>query len=454
MISMDFLSKRVAGNEFIDFQSDDFYQKLKACLSSHITYEGSKARLSKDCEVEVLQLIREYVGFKNITIKFMELGNLYIDAGYMAPGHVLNNAGVDALLKPTQTTLYRWFEQNHLKIFKGGVDYKTGKVFGSFCDIPLEMGINRNITDYFNMEKVAKWGADIPGALAGGLTHELGHAWSACMMLLTTVKDNLVARTALEHYRNVKRPEDRVVVLKDAATLLDIKPADLDELKAFATNERDEQFILYFTKLKAQRDSQRALSVGVTQMTSEVVADMYAIRMGCHKGIIAGVASMVDKGTIRVAMESVLFAVLIACNSLWFSVLFASIAGSSIASIFVLAGAIGAVAGILGYFARGYSDVYNSDHRRLEDAMRQLVAKLKESKNLPGKEQAELVQMISMLVDKVKELKPWYDNTGFYRSLGWMFSGSDFKRQEIEHHTQTLNNHELTALGHQLKALT
>lgn len=454
MISMDFLSKRVAGNEFIDFQSDEFYQKLKACLTSHITYEGSKARLSKDCELEVLGLIREYVGFKNITVKFMDVGNLYIDAGYMAPGHVLNNAGVDALLKPTQTTLYRWFEENKVKVFKGGVDYKTGRVFGSFCDVPLEMGINRNITDYFSMEVVAKWGEDIPGALAGGLTHELGHAWSACMMLMTCVKDNLVARTALEHYRNVKRPEDRVVVLKDTAVLLDIKPAELAELKALAAKDGDEHFFLYFTKLKAQRDSQRALSVGVTEMTSEVVADMYAIRMGCHKGIVAGIASLVDKGVIRIFMDSLVFGILIALTLAWPIIILSTVMALTAAGMGVVFITVAAVAGVLSYFGRGYSGVYNADHRRLEDAMRQLIAKLKETKKLPAKEQAELIQIITQLYDKLKELKPWFDNTVIYRSLGWLFSGSDFKLKEIEHHTQTLNNHELTALGHQLKALT
>lgn len=460
MISMDFLSHRplrpamVAGVEFIDFQSEEFYTALSGCLRSYITQTDKGAFLSPDCKDEVLKLIKNYTGFENITLKFLESGNLYVDTGYFAPGHVLNNAGVDALLKPSQSTLYRWFEDSKDKVFKGGVDYSTGKVYGAFTQVPVELGINTKLNSFFPKEKLTKWGADEAGGTAGAMCHELGHVFAGCMMLATALKDNLVGRTALEFYRNAKRTEDRVVVLKDTAELLGMKNAKLDELKEWAKGDGDEMFFLYFTKLTAQRNNQRALSVGVTTMTNEVVADMYAIRMGCGKGIIAAVGSLVDKGGVTVLMESLMYGALITANLFWFPLLMMFYANLAVAALPVMMGALFVVSSTLVYFGRGYSGVYNADHRRMEDALRQLIAQLKESKDLPVTDRTKLVDDIVKLLEMSKSLKPWYDNTVIHRAVGWLFAGGDFKLKEIEHFTQALNNHELVVLSNQLKSLS
>jgi hypothetical protein len=103
------------------------------------------------------------------------------------------------------------------------------------------------------------------------------------------------------------------------------------------------------------------------------------------------------------------------------------------------------------YFAGGYSGAYNADHRRFDDAARQMIMKLKETPKVRSKDKADLIKEIGELIEINKTLKPWYDNTVLYRFVGWMFSGSDFKKSEIEHYSGVLMNHELNLLPTQLK---
>jgi hypothetical protein len=452
MISIDFLKQSRAGIEFIDFQTTRFYDVLAACIEKHISYDTGAAVLKDSVSKELLAIVEEFTGFSNITIKYEDQGNLAVDTGYFSPKHVLNNEGVDQLMGITKTTLYRWFAENKVKMFKGTIDYTTGKVGGSFKTVPVNLHINKNLSVTFAPEKVAKHGVPLPGIIAGAIAHELGHVFGACMMLYTAASDNLVAKAALAHYKAAGRTEDRVVVLKDTAAILELDPAKIAELQAIAENPNDDSFILYWNKLTVQRNSRRSLSVGVERMSSEVVADMYAIRMGCSKGIIAAISAFVDIGAITVITNSLLSAtILTVLADITFLPLL--ISSASFTPFFVFSGLVFTTLFIADYFSRGYSGVYNADHRRFEDAIRQLIARLKEDKRITAAEKAELTKDIEVLLELGKSFKPWYDNTVIGRAMGWVFNGGDFKKQEIEHYTQVLTNHELNVFSIKLAAL-
>lgn len=452
MISIDFLKQSRAGIEFIDFQTTRFYDVLSAAIEKHISYDTGAAVLKESVSKELLSIVEEFTGFSNISIKYEEKGNLAVDTGYFSPKHVLNNEGVDQLLGITKTTLYRWFAENKVKMFKGTIDYTTGKVGGSFKTVPVNLHINKNLNVTFSPEKVAKHGVPLPGIIAGAIAHELGHVFGACMMLYTAASDNLVAKAALSHYKAAGRTEDRVVVLKDTAAILELDPAKIAELQAIAENPNDDAFILYWNKLTVQRNSRRSLSVGVERMSSEVVADMYAIRMGCSKGIIAAISAFVDIGAITVITNSLLSAtILTVLADITFLPLLISTA--SFTPFFVFSGIVFTTMFVADYFSRGYSGAYNADHRRFEDAIRQLIARLKEDKHITAAEKGELAKDVEILLELGKSYKPWYDNTVIGRAMGWVFNGGDFKKQEIEHYTQVLTNHELNVFSIKLAAL-
>lgn len=457
MIDMDFLVRKeqVAGLEFMNFQNDSFYVTLVSILKEHLSYATKVPTLQKTVQEPLLKVLKDYTGFENITVKFAEYGNLYMDTGYFSPGHVINMKHVEFWLNSSETTIYRWFTQNKEKIFKGSVDYKTGKVGGSFCTIPLELGINVNISEYFGAKETERWNATPEELLAGGIVHEMGHAFSGCMMMATAFHDNVVAQASIAAYRNCQRDEDRVVVLKDSATLLGLKTPKADELIEFAKQDNDESFMMFYTKMIAQRNNQRSLSVGVAEMTSEVVADMYAIRMGCGKGIVAAIGVLTSRGVISSLLGN--FVVSIAAG-IYMSMFVGSYA--------ILAGAVITMPGLIGmmcvfsglmfimnFFAPYYSGVYNTDPRRMEDAVRQLIAKIKECKAMPASEKTKLVDDISQLLKRLEQSRGVLDNTVIYRAMGWVFSGSDFKLREIEHFTQALTNNEMTVLAERLKGV-
>lgn len=456
MIDMSFLvdKDRVAGLEFMNFQNDKFKVALVKLLDEHCPGGASNFVLQKSVEASLLELIKDYTGFENVKINFTDTGNLYMDTGYFSPGHVLNIKGIEGWLTSTDTTVYRWFTQNKDKVFKGGVDYTTGKVTGSFRTIPLELGINVNLTDYFNLKETEKWKMTPVNLLAGGITHELGHAFSGCMMMITQFTDNVVAQASMAAYKRTKRTEDRVVVLKDTATLLGMPAAKADELLEFAKQDNDESFLLYFTKLTAQRNSQRALSIGVQEMTSEVVADMYAIRMGCERELIAAISVLTTRGVIVSLLSNLMTSVVVAAVTGYIVLIPSMVIASGVTFIAIpVMCATFAITFLLSYFFPYFSGVYNADPRRLEDAVRQLIAKVKESKGMPSADKTKLINEISQLLKVVEQARPWFDNTTIYRAIGWVFSGSDFKLREIEHFTQALNNNEMTILAERLKGV-
>jgi len=457
MIDMDFLVRKeqVAGLEFMNFQNDSFYVTLVSILKEHLSYATKVPVLQKTVEGPLLKVLKDYTGFENIVVNFMDQNNLYMDTGYFSPGHVINIKGIEYWLDSSDTTIYRWFTQNKDKIFKGTIDYKTGKVGGSFTTIPLELGINVNVSEYFGVKETERWKCTTEELLAGGICHEMGHAFGGCMMMATAFKDNVVAQASIAAYRNCKRDEDRVVVLKDSATLLGLKTPKAEELMEFAKQENDESFLMFYTKMVAQRNNQRALSVGVTDMTSEVVADMYALRMGCHKGIVAAIGVLTSRGVVSSFLSNLLMSTMVGLWAGYVSIIPALLVGAAISAP-VVVGVIaicGSITFILNYFSPSYSGIYNADPRRMEDAVRQLIAKIKECKNVPGPQKTKLVDEISALLKVLEQNRNWYDNTVIYRAMGWVFSGSDFKLREIEHFTQALNNNEMTVLAERLKGV-
>ena len=453
MLSMSFLTQPRGGLEFIDFQNDDFNNKMSGFLEQNINDNGV---LSKDSVKGIKEIIQEFTGFRSVKVDLVEEGNLSVNVGYFSPNHVLNSEAVDIMLKPSQTTLYKWFVQNKDKVFKGGVDFRTGKVTGSFQDLPITLHINVNLNKTFPPDIIQKYTVPLHGVLTGAIAHEMGHCYGGCALMSTIAADNVIAKAALHHYKGQQSVEDRVVVLQDINRLLDLPQTKQEELQALAQNEDQSTAILYFNKLANQRNTSRALSLGVETMSSEVIADVYAIRMGCGKEVVAAIGALVDRGCITTVL-----------NALMSGILYTIISGLIMAGnllVALLAGIPGSVliggallifmiSTVMSYFMPGFAGVYNADHRRFEDAVRQLIAKIKEVKDMPAKDKELLLTDIEKMLEINKTLKPWYEGTLVKRTIGWMLRGGDFKKQEHEHFTQVLANNEMTVLAERLKNL-
>ena len=453
MLSMNFLTQRQHdGLEFINFQNSNFSIKMTSFLEEHISSAGV---LSKNSVKGIKEIIEEFTGFQNIHIELVEEDNFGVDVGYFSPNNVINNPLAEELMKPTETTLYRWFVSNKDKVFKGHVDYKTGKVHGGFKTVPIKFMINVNLNHTFPNDIIQKYGASLAETTAGAFAHEMGHCYGACALMSTMAADNVIARAALTYYRSRSTPEQRVVVLQDMSALLEVKSDKIGELQDLAQNDSDGTIIMYFNKLINQRNTSRALSLGVERMSSEVIADVYAIRMGCSKGILAAIGALVDRGCIGTFMNAMLAGVVYTAFSavIFFPQLLSLlILGMPFAVLATGALLIFMISTVTAYFLPGFSGDYNADHRRFEDALRQLVQKLKEVA-MPKREKDELLKDIEQMFEISKNLRPWYEGTLFRRTLGWIFNGADFKKQEHEHFTQAIANSEINVLSERFKTL-
>ena len=188
---------------------------------------------------------------------------------YFAPKHVLNTDGIEFYLSAGQSTLGKWFQQNKNKIFKGDIDYTTGKVSGAFAEVPVKLYINRFVKETFPPEYLEKYKTSVADVMAACVVHEMGHIFGGCMMVMETAKHHIGMRPAIEPLQRVERTEERVVIIKNAAALLDLDDIkDKDALAIAEGKGEKSDYLLYFTKMINNRNTNRCLSLGVPQMTS------------------------------------------------------------------------------------------------------------------------------------------------------------------------------------------
>lgn len=456
MIDINFLTPRkVDGLEFMDFQNRLFYHELRDLFELYISREGGKVLLKGSIEEDLYTIIQKYTGFANIKLKLVDWGNFAVDTAYFNPKNILNSQAAEDYFSPTDSTLGRWFAKNRNKVFKGGVDRTSGKVTGNFCDIPVELYINRYLDDTFDEVLVKKYNTDYASLCAGVVTHEFGHIWGGCVMITQAAEDNFVIKAAVEAVKQVTRREEVVVIIKDATKLLELDPvADKDIIEVIDGKNTEQATLMYFTKMLTQRNTRRALSLGVPQMTSEVLADAYAIRMGCDRGLMPALAILYTSGRSGIVK-----------SAMWYSLVSMFITEIMTRSITILAIVTGftgvlllflgmtAMLSVLFYIGMSQPGDYNSDYRRYDDAIRQLIARFKEDKNLSAQDRAIAIKELDKYLELNKAMKPLIENTVVHRFLGWLINGSDFKRNEFEHYTQVLANHEINLLGDKLGKL-
>lgn len=450
MISIDFLTpKKLEGMEFIDFQNKAFANDLSDALQLHITEVGGKQILSRDVEALMYKIIEKYTGFANIKLSLEDFGNLSVDAGFFSPNHIYNIPNLDNFLMPEDTKLYAWFAQNSGKMFKGSVDLSTGKVEGAFKYIPVNLNINRNISDFLPEKYVTQFGIPVHRLLAGIIGHELGHLFGACATMDQSIKDNFIIRMALATYKNEGNPKLRIQIVKDASKLLDLERLKDDEIEKLTDQEST---MLMFDKLVAQRNTSRALSLGVTEMSAEVMADAYAIRMGFDKETLGAIYVFYKDGVI----QTLNFVVFMSCfltilMSITNAPMVWTYGGVFVGSFFLT---ILTIFAVMSYFGYGDSGSYNAPQRRFEDGLRQMIARYKSDTTLPMAVKKQDIAYIDEMLKINNSLKPLFEGTVVKRIAGWVMNGGDFKAKELEHHTQALNNHEIILLSSKLDFLS
>jgi len=443
MLGIDFLKQgKRSGLEFINFQNDDFRSALTEAITPHLVNGVLKGTV-KD---SILPVIEQYTGFKNISVEMMQQPNFAIDVGYFSPANILNIPGIDKYFDVTDTNLSNWYTKNKGKAFKGSIDYKTGKVYGAYAEVPLKLYLGTMVGVLFEKQKLDRYNVEQPEVTAGCIAHELGHAFFACAMVDITSNDNFIIRGALNALGAQPTSEKRVMVIRSVAGLLEATVDNKDDIETIAESSPEETLI-YFNALINRRNSARALSLGVATMSSEVLADVYAIRMGFDRGLIAGIAVMSSTRTSSI---------------LWGCGMTALFIGSMFFQLILVAGVTGIICWIavtaplmlLIYGVSSYSSAYNSPFRRYEDGIRQLIAKMKEVPNMSAKDKSKIAERAAILLRDCEKYRPIISGTFVDRMIGRIIQGADFKAQEFEHFTQAIANNEMAILDVKLNELT
>lgn len=443
MLGIDFLRQgKRSGLEFINFQNDDF----KTALVEAVTPYVIDGRIKGTIKEAILPVINKYTGFDNISIEMMDVPNFAIDVGYMSPANILNIPNIEQHFDVTETNLSNWYAKQKNKIFKGSIDYKTGKVDGAYKSIPLKLYLGIPVGKLFDAQKLSRYNATLAETAAGCIAHELGHAFFACAMVDISSSDNFIIRGAINALGAQPTTEKKILVIRSVANLLEATIDSKDDITTVAESTPEET-VIYFNALINRRNSRRALSLGVAEMSSEVLADVYAIRMGFDKGLIAGIAVMSSTRVANIlTMIGLvgLFVGAIFLQTIFVAGMFGLMVYMSVcAPIFVL---------IYGTFT--YSGSYNSAFRRFEDGVRQLIAKLKEVPDMSSKDRNELMTRIDILLKEIDKQRPIISGTFVDRMLGRVIQGADFKAQEFEHFTQSIANNELNLLNFKINALS
>ena len=267
-------------------------------------------------------------------------------------------------------------------------------------------------------------------ALAGTLRHECGHVFTGFMMLERRSVDTLIPFMAAKMYSKVEDKKTKFEILKSSLQVLEVN----DKVdKDVADYVDEENIILYFNKMLESRNLKRTLSLGTTTRMSEIYADMYAIKMGAGKSIVAALSTKVS---ILPAWE------------------YALIIGLPI----MLLGAMGIQAIgmvpllVMGSFIFGMEFTanlipgvdYDSPWRRAKTMLRFHVDEIANNKDLKGAEKVKMVKEAKELEKYIDDNKPLLEGTAIQRLWGWMTSGADFKAQDFEHYTQELISHNLS----------
>lgn len=440
MLGIEFLKEEVSlqfsrgGLEFMDKVNSKLYPKLVEYLRPLIKEVGKDVKLEwVDIDREALShLIMAETGIL-IDVKFDPyVSNAGVDGGYFKPDHIFNNEGIEEVLTAKHSSIGNAFKSLKTDVLRGYADPNTGRVGGDFSKVEFSLWIQELLNSWMDIKLLKKLNLSNAEGLAAVLCHEMGHIWTGFYFIQRNSIDMVIPMVASKLYMAAKTDEERYVILKDTNKVLEI--SDTVDKKAPEVLQDAEAVLVYFNKQIGSRDTRRTLSLGLHTRTSEIYADLYAIKMGAGKAIVAALGA-------RVTMVP---------NWLYFALMggsMAILAGPlaptliGVAAYTIVFSSVMKVAEIAINLVPGLD--YDTPYRRAKSVLRDYASRISSDKDLRGADKAKLLKDAKELEKYIEEQKPLLEGTAFQRLYGWLGSGSDFKAQEFEHYTQEVMSHNL-----------
>lgn len=437
MLGIEFLNRskelRFDGQEFMDYQKGDLFKDLIKLFEKVITPDDrggySIDRTNKYIE-ELKAGIFSETGIK-VSLGGEQIGGVGVDVGFMNPGNLLDVKNAQDFFSANESNIGRAFKRLKTDVLKGWVDTSTGKVGGDFSKITFPLYIDDYVSYFVNKKFLARYNVTMAEALTSAVVHELGHIFTGLLYIYRTVIDPIISTTAIKAIVDGKAyGKERVEIVKEAFKAMDVtQKVNEEDISDFTGDE----FIVYFNKAVGTRDTRRTLSLGTQDRSSEIYADLYAVRMGCPKQFIAqlvGMGELPGYGFSFPLISTACSAIVItACNPV-----LGALCG--INSIFML----------LMYFNINLvpGSTYDAPYRRVKTILRDYVVRLNATKGVDPKAKALMLKDAKEMEKIVDDAKPFLEGTWAQRTVGYIFNGSDFRAQEFEHYTDELIGHTLS----------
>lgn len=423
MIDISFLRKplnlNVSGTEFLDWQNNtSFFDELKDLLTSSFDSKENRFDLTKGDRENISSIIKKHTDMY-MTVAIDHSGNAGVDAGYISPGNILNMKDIEKWLDTKYSKLSEAFKDLKKDVIKGWCDLKTGRVCGDFKDINFTLYLNPNLPNScFKKDWIEDHKEDVPGALAAFILHECGHVFAGLHFVSNTVLDNAIIQQTIKMTIEEKDPVKVSVILKDASTTLDL------DLKNSPTPANAEETMIILTKARENRNLRRTLSLGVSEMSSEVFADAYAIRMGAGRQLLLGLT-----GFRRMTYTGLIIPGLLTASLIW---LFLPIAFFPTFFTYL------AITSIFVSLDRLVSAGYDTPYRRAKNILREHINRINNDKELDKSSKVKLIVDAKKMESIIEEEKPFLESTAVQRLLGWLVNGTDFRKNDFEHYTAEL----------------
>lgn len=432
MIDLSFLKSpgvighKFSGMEYMDWQTNStVFNQLVAVLSEAYIPAEKRFDFGKGIRERLSSVIKENL---QMTVEMVVSEGVIaaVDTGFINPGNVIDQSQYLKWVDKKYSKIAEAFKELKKDVIRGYADPVTGKLEGDFKSIPFSIFIDPSVVHSMDEKVLLKLGVTVPEGYAAFILHECGHIFGGLLYISSKVLDNAVMSQGIRMYMDESDTLRKTTIIKDTLK-------ELGAIGELPTDEMsEEEVIIYFSKNLVNRDYRRSLSLGVSTMSFEVLADAYAIRFGAGKPLLASLKSFGFLSTWTITKISAFFAIIMAF-----------IMQLPIAPLFII---YFAILSIGNQFDILTSSIYDSPYRRLKNILRETITHYN-TVNGSKTAKAAILSDLKKMEMAVEEHKTFFESTGLQRTLGWLRDGSDFRKKDFEHYTADLAATRLTVFG-------